>query len=173
MSNTKRATRTRSQLEVLLRAEQAGMQNDLPASVQSIPLNGETLSPPQVEQRLQRGLNAFANVRSAQAAYRKALAEAKLAEAEARVVAYDLQGWLKLQFGATNAPMLAKFGVPASTPRQVSVASKAVGLAKAQATRAAKRAAAAAAAEAATPKTAIVIGANGVELAPPKEPVAK
>ena len=169
MSTTKKtnATRTKSKLETLLTAMLAGMQSALPATVKSMVLDGVANTPTQVDQSIQKGLDAFANVRTAKAAYLAAVASSKTIEAESRALAHAIEAWLKVQFGSTNATMLAKFGVTLPAPKQTSVGAKALGQAKSAATRQKKKAAAALEAAAATP---IVVSPAGVQIAAPVPP---
>ena len=165
--------RSKSKLEVLLTALLAGCASDLPATLKSLMLDGETLTLTVLEQDFQAAIDAFAKVRSAKAALAKAIADSKAPEARAHQLAKAMVVFLKQMFGSTNAAMLAKFGVTLPAPKTLSMTGKVLGIAKRRAKAEARKAAAQAAASPST--TAIVVGANGVQFATPAAttPVAK
>jgi hypothetical protein len=159
------AAQPKSKFEAFVTALLAGCESDLPATLKSLVLDGETLTLTVLEQDLQAAVDAFANVRSAKAAAAKAVADSKAPEARARQLAKAMVAFLKQQFGSTNAAMLAKFGVTITAPKATSTTGKVLGIAKRRAKSEAKKAAAQAAAAASA--TAIVVGASGVQLATP------
>jgi collagenase-like PrtC family protease len=117
----------------------AGVQNDLPTGTQSLPLEGQTLTPAQVATQLQAYLTAVANLAAARQLYANTVASTKPVTVATRALMLALVAWVKVQFGSTNAEGLAKFGVQAKTPKATSLASKTAAAAKSAATRAAKQ----------------------------------
>ncbi len=140
-----------------------GIQNDLPSGTRTLPVDGTSLTPTQVESQLQAWLTAANAVQTTKVAYTTALANLKSLTPGVRALMLAIKAWAKAQFGSTNVAELANFGI-AVTPRKAqTVATKAHGQAKRSATVAAKKAAASSTGS----SVALVVGDNGVQFAAP------
>jgi hypothetical protein len=172
MTSTSNRRPARAVFQAAVTLMLTGVQNDLPTGTKSLPLEGQTLTPAQVEAQLQAYLTALANLATAKQAYANAVASMTPITVSTKALMEALTAWVKLQFGSTNTEALANFGVKVKTPAATSLASKTAGAAKRAAAHAAKKEAALAASAAANPPLTVTIGADGVQIATPSAPVA-
>ncbi len=127
----------KSNLENRLRQTIAWLKT-LPASTK-LTFDGNTFAPSHLVRAFETELSADAEVSARRADYKAAVERDKLARAEALPLFSGVQEWARLTYGKQSA-MLEPAGFQPIAKRYTSVAAKAQGAQKAQATRAALRA---------------------------------
>jgi hypothetical protein len=107
----------------------------LPASVKTIVLDGQALTPAQVQAKLQSGLGIYTAADDAREAAKVALSRRHAAEAALRALVGQVEAFLRLTLGSDTAA-LAKVGItPPKKRSKPSAQTTAEGVAKARATR--------------------------------------
>lgn len=129
MSTTPKMTKEEALEEML-----SGFQNDLPAALKNITLNGKILTPAQVEAQIQGLLPTFAAVDTAHLAYTKAVANRYAVEPQVNALLAGLRQLVKQLFPGDVATQ-AKFGVTTKARAKPSALTVAASVEKAKVTR--------------------------------------
>jgi hypothetical protein len=166
MPNTK-LKGARALLQAAVTLMMTGVENDLPTGTKAFPFDGSSTTPAQAVTQFQTWLAAASKVQAAKVAYMQAVADLRGLTPGVRILMRAIRAWAIAQFGSTNAPALANFGITIKPRKVLTVATKAHGQAKRHSTVTAKAAAAGGG-----PSVSLVVGANGVQFATPAAPSA-
>jgi hypothetical protein len=127
---------TKTALEAKLQLIAAGVQQYVPAK-SNVLLSGQSVPVAQVLTQLNDGLAGFAEVRSSKSAWQKAVATQEAQAAVLRTLIAQLKAWAEVTFGK-GSPLLSAMGFAPQPKAAPTVVTKAVALAKAANTRAAR-----------------------------------
>jgi hypothetical protein len=131
-SNTKP---TMSKLQSGLLALVGHLTEVLPASVRTLVINNQSLTPQQIVAKAQAGLDLYAAADSAKEAAKEAVARRKAAEPALKEMWSQVEALLRVILG-TNTSALAKVGMaPRKKTGPMSVEARAAGVIKGRATR--------------------------------------
>jgi hypothetical protein len=134
-------------------AMRSGLENELPAAVKGIPINGQLETPAQVEQAFQSYLDADSAVQAARTALKNAITARLALTPPTRVTYEGALSFVKSLF-AGDATKLAACGISEKPRTKLSAAAMAAGVARRQATLAKKQASS-------VPAVATPVVANG------------